>query len=221
MSLTFDFKGCLFDLDGTLVDSNAAVNRAWTALAERHALDCDYVLGLIHGRPASESIKELLISQEETVIDKEIAWLKDFETKDTQGVVAIDGAIQFLTTLNELNIPWGIVTSGVYSVATARIKAGKIPKPKILITADQIVHGKPDPEPYLLGAKEIAVSAEQCLVFEDAPAGFCSGLSAKSQVIGILSHGQPDTNFDIDYIKSYDQVKVIACNGNYQLIISN
>ena len=59
----FDFKGCLFDLDGTLVDSYAAVTRAWSALAKRHDLDCDYVLSYIHGRPASESIKALLVTK--------------------------------------------------------------------------------------------------------------------------------------------------------------
>ncbi|MCR3895690.1 HAD hydrolase-like protein, partial [Aeromonas caviae] len=79
------FKGCLFDLDGTLVDSTSAVNRAWTMLAKRNQLNVEYVLSVIHGRPASESINELLSGKTQEHIDAEIVWLQNEETKDTDG----------------------------------------------------------------------------------------------------------------------------------------
>ncbi len=94
------------------------------------------------------------------------------------------------------------------SVATARMKAGNIPMPDILITAEQITKGKPDPEPYLLGASQIGIAPEECIVFEDAPAGIASGLSAQSKTIGILSHAEPEMLFNVDCIKSYKQIEV-------------
>ena len=215
MSLPFKFKGCLFDLDGTLVDSLPVVNRVWSALAERHGLDCEHVLNTIHGRRASESVHELLAFKGKSVIEEEIAYLKEQETNDTDGVIAIDGAVQFINRLNQLDIPWAIVTSGETSVALARISAGHIPMPDRLITAEHITRGKPAPDPYLLGAKEIGVPPEECVVFEDVPAGVKSALSAKSKVIGVLSfHMTPEMLFNVDSIRSYKQVEVKKLGGN-------
>ncbi|ASA54911.1 HAD-IA family hydrolase [Vibrio gazogenes] len=190
MSTEFHFRACLFDLDGTLIDSIAAVNRAWTVFATRQSLDPAYILHHIHGRPASESVAEFMAGQSQTEIEREIAWLKDAESQDTAGIVPITGAIDFLHQLNHLNVPWAIVTSGNESVAHARIKAAKIPKPDVVITADQITRGKPDPEPYQLGAQALGFTADQCLVFEDAVAGVQSGLAAGCPVIGLLTQVQ-------------------------------
>ncbi|SHE97254.1 HAD-IA family hydrolase [Vibrio gazogenes] len=190
MSTEFHFRACLFDLDGTLIDSIAAVNRAWTVFATRQSLDPAYILHHIHGRPASESVAEFMAGQSQTEIEREIAWLKDAESQDTAGIVPITGAIDFLHQLNHLNVPWAIVTSGNESVAYARIKAAKIPKPDVVITADQITRGKPDPEPYQLGAQALGFTADQCLVFEDAIAGVQSGLAAGCPVIGLLTQVQ-------------------------------
>ncbi len=190
MSTEFHFRACLFDLDGTLIDSIAAVNRAWTVFATRQSLDPAHILHHIHGRPASESVAEFMAGQSQTEIEREIAWLKDAESQDTAGIVPITGAIDFLHQLNHLNVPWAIVTSGNESVAHARIKAAKIPKPDIVITADQITRGKPDPEPYQLGAQALGFTADQCLVFEDAIAGVQSGLAAGCPVIGLLTQVQ-------------------------------
>ncbi|QMV15022.1 HAD-IA family hydrolase [Vibrio spartinae] len=190
MSTEFHFRACLFDLDGTLIDSIAAVHRAWTVFATRQALDPAHILHHIHGRPASESVAEFMAGHSQTEIEREIAWLKEAESQDTAGIVPITGAIDFLHQLNHLNIPWAIVTSGNESVAHARIKAARIPKPDVVITADQITRGKPDPEPYQLGAQALGFTAEQCLVFEDAIAGVQSGLAAGCPVIGLLTQVQ-------------------------------
>ena len=220
VSTLLKFKGCLFDLDGTLVDSLPAVNRAWSALAERHSLNCEHVLSIIHGRPASESIQELLAFKGKSVVETEIARIKEQETNDTDGIVPIDGALVFIKTLAELNIPWGIVTSGETPVAMSRIKAGNIPAPEIVITADHITKGKPAPEPYLLGAGKLGIAPEDCIVFEDAPAGVKSGLSAKSKVIGILSsHLTPEMLFNVDTIKSYNQIEIEKTTDNTDFIL--
>ncbi|WNJ94717.1 HAD-IA family hydrolase [Vibrio ruber] len=190
MSTVFHFRACLFDLDGTLIDSIAAVHRAWTAFATRQALDPAHILHHIHGRPASESVAEFMAGHPQAEIEREIAWLKEAESQDTAGIVPIKGAIDFLHQLNHLHVPWAIVTSGNDPVAHARIKAANIPKPEIVITADQITRGKPDPEPYQLGTQALGLKAEECLVFEDAIAGVQSGLAAGCPVIGLLTQVQ-------------------------------
>jgi sugar-phosphatase len=123
--------------------------------------------------------------QSEEAIQAEFLWLERLEAEDTQGVQAIPGALALLATLNELQIPWGIVTSGSIPVAHARHKAANLPMPAVFITAENIKHGKPNPEPYLMGAERLGLSATQCVVVEDAPAGIISGLDAGSAVLAM------------------------------------
>lgn len=214
-----NFSGCLFDLDGTLVDSILSVNRAWTSLAERHGLDRELVLKSIHGRPASECIKEFLCHKPKLIIQHEIEWLKERETNDTEGIVAIEGAIEFIQLLKEKGIPWGIVTSGIRSVAKARMLAGGIPQPNMLVTAEDIKNGKPNPEPYYLGAERLKLDVRDCIVFEDALAGVWSGLSAGAQVIAITNHGKFKQLAVSAIISRYNDLDIAETDTNWQLIL--
>lgn len=214
------FEGCLFDLDGTLIDSYPAVIRSWTTLALKHNLDPDYVLSIIHGRPARDSVYELLAGQDNTLIENEIKWLEDQESQDTAGIEALDGAIEFLEQLNQYNIPWAIVTSGTYPVASARIKAAQLPTPPQLITADLITKGKPDPEPFLLGAEKININIKNCIVFEDAPAGIQSGIASEAKVVGILSHHDLEKQFPIIGVKDFNSLNIRMDNTGHYLCIN-
>ncbi|MEZ8101601.1 HAD-IA family hydrolase [Vibrio bivalvicida] len=186
--INIPFKGLLFDLDGTLVDSIPAVIRSWSTWATMKDLDPSYVLSKIHGRPARESITELLKDATSDEVEQEFKWLERQESIDTEGTVALPGSIALLESLIEHNVPWAIVTSGTVPVATARIKAAKLPFPPILITPEKTTNGKPHPEPFLKGAEEIGVPIEQCICFEDTQAGLSSAKSAGAQAIGVLSH---------------------------------
>ena len=182
------FKGLLFDLDGTLVDSIPAVTRAWSQWAQIKGLDPEHVLSVIHGRPAMESISELLEDASQAEVVREFQWLEDYESTDTKGTKALPGSVALLNALNEKQVPWAIVTSGTLPVANARIKAAGLPLPKVLVTPEKLTNGKPHPEPYLTGAKELGLSAEQCICFEDTQAGLLAGKAANAVAIGILSH---------------------------------
>jgi len=70
-------------------------------------------------------------------------------------------------------------------LANVRIGAAGLPKPKHLITATDVKHGKPDPEPYLAGARLLAVPASECIVIEDAPAGIRAGKAAGARVLAL------------------------------------
>ncbi|MCG6202683.1 HAD-IA family hydrolase [Psychromonas antarctica] len=212
------FKGILFDLDGTLIDSLAVVDRAWRSWAKRNSLEADHVMQVIHGRPARESVTELLGGANEAKIEQEFAWLERYESEDTQGVHALPGAVALLTQLNVLQIPWAIVTSGTLPVASARIKAAALPRPKVLITPELVKKGKPDPAPFLLGAEKLGLLGEQCLVFEDAPAGVQAGHLANCTVIALQTHFKPAQLPEADYyINSLEDLFIQQEDDEYKL----
>jgi sugar-phosphatase len=190
--MTIQFKGLLFDLDGTLVDSNAAVDRSWMQWCERNGINFAVAATIYHGRPAGDSIKELLQGASDEKIEEEIRWLQHKESTDLEGVIVLPGTIDLLTKVNQLNIPWAIVTSGTMPVATARIKAAGILQPPVLVTPERVSNGKPDPEPFILGAHELGLSPEECIVFEDAPSGLNAGNASGAKTIAVLSQFKAD-----------------------------
>ncbi|MGL6019582.1 MAG: sugar phosphatase [Gibbsiella quercinecans] len=178
-------KGFLFDLDGTLVDSLPVVERAWSNWAKGRGLDVQEVLGFIHGKQAITSLRHFMPGASEAEIQHEHAVLEQVEAQDTDGVHALPGAAALLARLNTLDIPWAIVTSGSVPVATSRLAASGLPRPAVFITAEQVQRGKPEPDPYLLGAERLGLAPQACVVVEDAAAGILSGLAAGCQVIAV------------------------------------
>ncbi|MCL2899458.1 sugar phosphatase [Brenneria tiliae] len=178
-------KGFLFDLDGTLVDSLPAVERAWANWAQAHGIEPQDVLDFIHGKQAITSLRHFLKGETEESIQLEFAALEKIEAADTQGIVAMPGAKALLERLDALGIPWAIVTSGTVPIASARHQAGGLPAPHAFITAEQVAQGKPHPDAYLLGARLLGLKPQDCVVVEDAPAGVLSGLAAGCQVIAV------------------------------------
>ncbi len=178
-------QGFLFDLDGTLVDSLPVVERAWCRWADRFGIDHDEVLSFIHGKQAITSLRHFMAGRDEADIQREFSALEKIEAEDTDGVIALPGALALLEQLNAAGVPWAIVTSGSLPVASARIRAAGLPEPKVLVTAEQVAKGKPQPDAYLLGAQRLALQPEACAVVEDAPAGIEAGLAAGCRVIAV------------------------------------
>jgi mannitol-1-/sugar-/sorbitol-6-phosphatase len=174
--------GVLFDLDGVLIDSNPAVDRVWSGWAAEHGFNTDEVIRKAHGRPSITTIREYV---SEDMAEKENQEVERREIADLDGVVPMPGALNLLRAIPRER--WAIVTSGTNPLATARIKTAGLPTPKNLITSSDIVHGKPDPEPYLKGAAKLGVAASECVVLEDAGAGVRSGKAAGARVIGVRS----------------------------------
>ena len=159
-------RGLLFDLDGTLIDSLHAVDRAWTTWALRHGLDPADVLPLIHGRRSIESIRAIL---PEVDAEAEDLVLRQIESSDTSGIHALPGASKFLNSLPLDR--WGVVTSGTSDVAKARLQATGIPVPSACVFGEDVVFGKPHPEPYLRGARLLGIEPDDIVAFEDTSAG--------------------------------------------------
>ena len=178
-------KGFLFDLDGTLVDSLPVVERAWSNWAKSRDLDPAVVLDFIHGKQAITSLRHFMPGESEEAIQQQFSLLEKVEAEDTDGISALPGAVQLLERLEALSMPWAIVTSGSVPVARARHAAGELATPEIFITAELVAKGKPNPDPYLLGAQRLGLKPEECVVVEDAPAGVLSGLAAGCKVIAV------------------------------------
>ncbi|MDD7994990.1 UNVERIFIED_ORG: sugar-phosphatase [Kosakonia oryzae] len=178
-------KGFLFDLDGTLVNSLPVVERAWCSWADRFGIEHDEVLNFIHGKQAITSLRHFMPGKSEEEIAAEFTWLEAIEAADTDGIAPLPGAIALLQHLDSAGIPWAIVTSGSVPVAHARHRAAGLPAPEVFITAEQVKHGKPAPDAYLLGAELLGLAPQDCVVVEDAAAGVLSGLAAGCHVIAV------------------------------------
>ncbi|WP_219951543.1 sugar phosphatase [Dickeya zeae] len=202
-------KGFLFDLDGTLVDSLPAVERAWSNWAIDHDIAPQTVLDFIHGKQAITSLRHFLAGASEETIQREFVELEQVEATDTAGIVAMPGAQALLTRLDELDIPWAIVTSGTVPIAHARHREAGLSAPREFITAEQVARGKPNPDAYLLGAERLGLSPAACVVVEDAPAGVLSGLAAGCKVIAVKAPADTPRLDEVDAaLSSLEQLQI-------------
>lgn len=171
-------RGMLFDLDGVLVDSTPAVARVWHGWALEHGFDPDEVVRAAHGRPSITTIRDYLPGADYEEENREV---ERREIADLDGVVPLPGAVELLRALPSGS--WVIVTSCTRPLAEVRIRASGVPRPKFLVTSDDIRNGKPAPDPYLRAAELLGVPARECVVVEDAPAGVRAGKAAGCRVI--------------------------------------
>jgi mannitol-1-/sugar-/sorbitol-6-phosphatase len=177
-------KAVLFDMDGTLVDSTRVVEVAWGRWAARHAIPLEQVLSFSHGRPTIATLEQFLPGLDHS---EELEELSRFEETQTEGILAVPGALEVIRALETVHCPWAIVTSAWRKLAETRVVAAGLPLPRVLVPADEIRNGKPDPEGFLRAAEQLGIAPEECVVFEDTRPGIEAGLSAGMQVVGLLT----------------------------------
>jgi len=131
--VTICCKAILFDMDGTLVDSTAVVEQGWAIWAARHGLHLESILKFSHGRPGSATMEHFRPGHDHTA---DIADLAVHEETNTQGVIAIPGATEFVQAVQ--GHPWAIVTSAWRTLATIRVDAAGLPMPEVLVPVDEI-----------------------------------------------------------------------------------
>jgi len=173
-------RGILFDLDGVLVDSTPAVARVWSWWAREHGFDPETIVRRAHGRPSIATIRELLPEADHEAENREV---ERREIEDTGGVIPLPGAVELLGALPADG--WAIATSCTLPLAHVRIRAAGLPLPKHLVTATDVLHGKPNPESYLKAAQSLGIPPKDCIVLEDAPAGIRAGKTAGARVIAL------------------------------------
>jgi mannitol-1-/sugar-/sorbitol-6-phosphatase len=182
---SFSVDAVLFDLDGTLVDSSASVARAWRRVATEVGVPIEQFEPYLHGIPAPQVFALVTPWLPGSRISQLTDRMLAEQAADIGDVAAQPGALAALANLPASR--WAIVTSGDRRLAPARIGAAGLPAPRVLITTDDVVVGKPDPACYLLGAKRLGYPPDRCLVVEDAPAGIASAMAAGMTVLGVLT----------------------------------
>jgi len=174
----------LLDMDGTLVDSDAAVERAWTVWAGEYGVETAAALAIAHGAPADRTVRQLLPSLDEAAVAAAAARQLALQYDDLSDVVPASGTTELLGALGRIGLPWAVVTSADARLAKARLDAAGIAAP-LLVTVEDVTAGKPDPEGYLLAAKQLGVDPARCLVVEDAEPGLAAGRAAGAMVAAL------------------------------------
>ncbi|HWZ77536.1 MAG TPA: HAD family hydrolase [Candidatus Sulfotelmatobacter sp.] len=208
----FSCAAILFDLDGVLCDSTRQVDREWREWAARKGVDGDAVMAIAHGVRTIEVIRRVAPHLD---AESEAAAIENHEAQDQRGVTVMPGALDLVQSIPEGR--WGVVTSGSRLLAQNRLRHCGLPVPKVLITSDDVIHGKPHPEPYLKGAEGLRYRAAECLVIEDAPAGIQSARASGMKVLGITSTYAADALRQADaVIGKLGQIRVTS-NGTSKL----
>ena len=173
------FAAFLFDMDGTILDSSAVVERVWRAWATRHGIDPTELLASIHGVRAEDTIRRF--GPVGIDVAAEVALLHQEEMADVEGIVPIEGAEALIAGLDP-NC-WAVVTSAPRSLARVRLCSVGLPIPYTLVAAEDVKRGKPEPDGFLKAAMLLGVPIADCLVFEDSPSGIAAAKAAGAHVV--------------------------------------
>ncbi|HDT5886642.1 HAD-IA family hydrolase [Aeromonas dhakensis] len=211
--LTLRARSLLLDMDGTLVHSTGEVETVWRLWCRRHRLDPEPVLTMCHGVRSREVIRTLAPQLD---LAQEVALLDELEINHTGQAEALAGARTLLASLPVER--WALVTSASQRVARHRLRSAGLPLPALLVGAEDVEHGKPDPAPYLLAAERLGLAAADCLVFEDAPAGISSALRAGCRVVQVGGRQRLSPGISA-LIQDWRQVSVVVEAEGLQLTL--
>lgn len=179
MPTGFTVRAVLFDMDGTLIDSTPAVDRAWAQWERLWNVRLGVRASSL-GRPARDIVAERVPPESAEAAFRDIERL---EVADTDDVVVLPGALALLAALPADR--WAIATSCSAPLAAARLAAAGIDA-RVVVTATDTALGKPHPDPYLAAAARLGVAPQECLVVEDAIAGVLAGRAAGCATLGVL-----------------------------------
>lgn len=190
-------------MDGTVLNSIAAAERIWAAWALRHGVDVVSFLPTIHGVRAIDTINRLALPGVDG--EAEAAFITEAEIEDVEGIIEVPGAANFLKSLPANQ--WAIVTSAPKALALRRMAAAGIPEPLVMVTAEDVSAGKPDPAGYRLAARRLGVEPAECLIFEDATVGILAAEAAGAGLIVVTATHDHPLQTPHATLASYDSVE--------------
>jgi HAD superfamily hydrolase (TIGR01509 family) len=179
-----DVRAVLLDMDGTLVDSDAVVERAWRSWAKEHGVEVASVLAVAHGRPSAATVRQVAPWLSQAEMERAAARQTELEEGDAAVTAAMPGARRLLQELRRLGLPWAVVTGAGTRLARARLRAARI-DPPLLVALDDVRSGKPAPDGFLLAAARLGVEPRHCLVVEDSIPGIEAGRRAGALVAAL------------------------------------
>ncbi|KAG0270176.1 hypothetical protein DFQ27_000095 [Actinomortierella ambigua] len=206
-------KGLLFDMDGTLIDTTIIVESNWKKWCDANGVVFEELIAVSHGRPSFEILREFTPVERhaETLSPEYIKNLEDLVTESTEGMIIIPGTRALLESIPRDK--WAVVTSAGRNMANTRFVQTGLPTPPILVSASDIVLGKPNPEGYLKAAKAMGVDPSECVVFEDAPAGIRAGSASGAKAVIGMNTGTMDHKHLVEagaspIINSFEEIEV-------------
>ena len=211
--LTFD--AALFDMDGTLVDSNELVALEWKQWAQTKNIDVERILDFSHGKRTGDVIRHFL--PDINVEQELISFFQMAYELDQSSVSAIGGALEIVRSIPQDR--WAVVTSAPSKLAKQRLTICGFPMPPVLIAAENVRRGKPDPEGFLSACTLLKQDPKKCLAFEDSPAGVEAAMHAGIRTIALRTTHR-EHNFKTQYaIDDYRSAAVAAKNGSFEFIV--
>jgi mannitol-1-/sugar-/sorbitol-6-phosphatase len=206
------FDAVLFDLDGTLVDSGAAVLRSWLTWAAENGITPQRLHGF-HGMPTAQVLAELVTIER---VPAAAERLEQLEVGDVDDIVLLPGAARALADVDASRA--AIVTSCTAPLAAARIAAAGVVSPAVVVTASDVEVGKPDPAPFLLAATRLGVSPERCLVVEDAVNGLAAARAARMATLAVTTTYQAAALDAEVVVTDLDAVRFVARADGVQVV---
>lgn len=211
----FEADGLLFDFDGTLVDSAVFYDRIWSDWAIENGFDPAPILAVHHGRRFPDTLKAVGLGHLDTA--KVGAELYARSLANTDGLALVPGVATFLNALPKAR--WGIVTSAGERLVRSWLAHFNLPVPDVLVSAEMVTRGKPEPDGYLLGAQRLGFAPARCIVFEDAPAGITAGQTAGCTVIALATTHRGRLPAGLRSIDNYSNVQVSVGENGLKLAL--
>jgi mannitol-1-/sugar-/sorbitol-6-phosphatase len=195
-------EALLFDMDGTLVDSTRVITSLWRQWSARHGVDAAALLEVSHGRRTIETVRRFAPPGVDP--EAEAVALGEAAAAARDGLVAVPGAADLLRALPRSR--WAVVTSADLAVARSWLVLAGLPLPEVLVTAEDVAAGKPDPEGYLLAAQRLGCAPQRAVVFEDAPAGLAAGRASGARVVALATTLGSDALADHDWVRDFSGI---------------
>ena len=213
-SLNISVRAVLFDMDGVLISSTEADARSWLRWAKLHGMEETFSIHETHGRRTIDTIRAL---RPDLDLMTELERMEDFDAEDTAGLTVYPGVRELLAALPPT--PWSIVTSASERIMRHRLGVLDLPVPPKIVTSESVNLGKPNPEPYQLGASQLGLTPADCLVIEDSPSGIRAAKSAGCIVVAVESSHASEELKEADWIvSSLEELELYSAGSSDQLL---